>query len=68
MSPLSIRSKNPIKQGQLLHLRKAIQNGPVLITTHDNPDPDALAAGEAINHLINLKWGIPTKLIVSAPK
>lgn len=65
MNTLSIRRNNPIKYSQLLHLRKVLQNGPVLITTHDNPDPDALASGKAINQLISQKWGIPTQLIYS---
>lgn len=65
MDIMSVHCINPIKGDQLLHLRQALQNGPVLITTHDNPDPDALAAGKAINQLINGLWGIPTKLIYS---
>lgn len=36
-----------------------------MITTHENPDPDALAAGKAINTLIHATWGISTKLIYS---
>jgi nanoRNase/pAp phosphatase (c-di-AMP/oligoRNAs hydrolase) len=60
---LSVRYKNPINRDQLMTLRRALQNGPVLITTHDNPDPDALAAGKAIHQLINGEWGIPTRLI-----
>jgi nanoRNase/pAp phosphatase (c-di-AMP/oligoRNAs hydrolase) len=63
MKTLSVQCINPIKRNQLRDLRQALQNGPVLITTHDNPDPDALAAGKAINQLINGVWGIPTKLI-----
>jgi nanoRNase/pAp phosphatase (c-di-AMP/oligoRNAs hydrolase) len=62
---LAVQCTNPINHDQLLHLRRALKNGPVLITTHDNPDPDALASGKAINQLINVKWGIPTKLIYS---
>ncbi len=62
MAHLSISSKNPITQQQLIRLKRAVQPGPVLITTHDNPDPDALAAGKAINKLINGLWGIPTRL------
>ncbi len=63
MDSLSIHCTNPIKDDQILQLKLALKNGPVLITTHDNPDPDALASGVAINQLINRTWGIPTKLI-----
>lgn len=63
MNTFSVHSTNPITRFHLMHLKQALQNGPVLITTHDNPDPDALAAGKAINYLINLKWDIPTKLV-----
>ncbi len=63
METLSVRCKNPITREQLINLRQALKNGPVLITTHDNPDPDALAAGKAINQLIHGVWGLPTKLI-----
>jgi nanoRNase/pAp phosphatase (c-di-AMP/oligoRNAs hydrolase) len=59
----SILSTNPINWDQLNKFRQTLQNGPVLITTHDNPDPDALASGIAINQLIHKKWGIPTRLI-----
>lgn len=63
MDKLTIEIENPIESEQLLRLRKAIGNGPVLITTHDNPDPDALASGKAISCLLNSRWGIPTQLI-----
>jgi nanoRNase/pAp phosphatase (c-di-AMP/oligoRNAs hydrolase) len=63
MDTLSIQCTNPIKCDQVLQIRQVLKNGPVLITTHDNPDPDALASGIAIQQLINKKWGIPTKLI-----
>jgi nanoRNase/pAp phosphatase (c-di-AMP/oligoRNAs hydrolase) len=62
---MSVHCINPIKDEHLLRFKQALQNGPVLITTHDNPDPDALAAGKAIDQLINGLWGIPTELIYS---
>jgi nanoRNase/pAp phosphatase (c-di-AMP/oligoRNAs hydrolase) len=62
MDILSIQCVNPITQEQLAYFKQSLQNGPVLITTHDNPDPDAMASGKAINQLINTTWGIPTKL------
>ncbi|MBE3142391.1 MAG: DHH family phosphoesterase [Planctomycetes bacterium] len=63
MDTLSVHCINPIKRDQLRDLRQALQKGPILITTHANPDPDALAAGKAINQLISIAWGIPAKLI-----
>jgi nanoRNase/pAp phosphatase (c-di-AMP/oligoRNAs hydrolase) len=62
---IAIHSINPINQDHVNRFKKNLKDGPVLITTHDNPDPDALASGNAINHLINGIWGIPTKLIYS---
>ena len=62
MEKIAIHSINPINQDLLNHFRKILRDGTVLITTHDNPDPDALASGKAINHLINTIWGIPTQL------
>jgi nanoRNase/pAp phosphatase (c-di-AMP/oligoRNAs hydrolase) len=63
MNTLSVSTINPISQDHLERLRQPLHQGPVLITTHDNPDPDALAAGKAINYLISQVWRIPTKLI-----
>ena len=63
MKKISINSTNPITRDQLNKIRNILKTGPVLISTHDNPDPDALASGLAIKQLINQKWGIPTKLI-----
>ena len=63
MTTFSIRSENPINEGQLLHLKQSLGSGPVLITTHANPDPDALAAGKALNHLFSTRWGIPASLL-----
>jgi nanoRNase/pAp phosphatase (c-di-AMP/oligoRNAs hydrolase) len=53
MKTISIHSKYEISQEQLQFLKQVLQPGPILITTHDNPDPDALAAGKAINSLIS---------------
>jgi nanoRNase/pAp phosphatase (c-di-AMP/oligoRNAs hydrolase) len=63
VATLSVHCINPTKRDQLRDLRQALQDGPVLITTHANPDPDALASGKAIYHLISAAWGIPAKLI-----
>jgi nanoRNase/pAp phosphatase (c-di-AMP/oligoRNAs hydrolase) len=60
-----IRAPNPIHNSHVLQIRRSLCQGPVLITTHENPDPDALAAGKAIHHLIHAKWGLPTSLVFS---
>jgi len=46
-------------------LSRVAGKGPVLILTHDNPDPDALAAGKALSFLFKEAWGIPSRLIYS---
>lgn len=50
---------------RLERLRAAAGRGPVLILTHDNPDPDALASGKALAHLLQHAWGIPARLAYS---
>ena len=54
--------QNSIDQNHLTKLRTAAGPGPVLILTHDNPDPDALASGAALSTLLKEAWGIPTRL------
>ena len=49
---------NPLSEGALERLRRALHPGPVLILTHHNPDPDALAAGTGLAYLLEKKWGI----------
>ena len=44
-------------------LRKTAGRGPVLILTHDNPDPDALASGKALAFLLRKAWDIPSRLV-----
>lgn len=56
---------NPIDQSQLEKLRTTAGNGPVLILTHDNPDPDGLASGKALSTLLREAWDIPSQLIYS---
>jgi nanoRNase/pAp phosphatase (c-di-AMP/oligoRNAs hydrolase) len=63
LDEIAIHSLNPINLDHLRRLREILRGGPVLITPHDNPDPDALAAGKAMSHLINTIWGIPTELL-----
>jgi nanoRNase/pAp phosphatase (c-di-AMP/oligoRNAs hydrolase) len=49
----------------LAQLREAAGPGPVLILTHDNPDPDALASGKALGLLLETSWGVPSRLAYS---
>ena len=54
--------ENPVTPERLAALRAAAQPGPVLILTHANPDPDALASGAALKALLEQAWGIPARL------
>jgi nanoRNase/pAp phosphatase (c-di-AMP/oligoRNAs hydrolase) len=56
---------NPSEQDRLTQLKNAAGSGPVLILTHDNPDPDALAAGKALATLLKSAWNIPSQLLFS---
>lgn len=56
---------NPINLMRLDHLHKATKGGPVLILTHNNPDPDALASGLALAHILIELWGVPSRLMYS---
>lgn len=46
-------------------LREAVGNGPALIMTHDNPDPDALASGSALAALLIRAWGVEAQPVFS---
>jgi nanoRNase/pAp phosphatase (c-di-AMP/oligoRNAs hydrolase) len=65
MSNLIIKMTNPIKKSQLDKLRAIAGTGPVLILTHDNPDPDSLASGKALATLLKEAWNIPSRLVYS---
>jgi len=65
MSNLIIKLINPINRTQLDRLRSIAGTGPVLILTHDNPDPDSLASGKALATLFREAWGIPSRLVYS---
>lgn len=65
MTNLNITLTNPIDQARMDQLRRAAGNGPVLILTHDNPDPDALASGKALSFLFKQAWGVPSRLVYS---
>ncbi len=53
------------QQVRLDELRAAAGAGPVLILTHDNPDPDALASGKVFSTLLKSAWQIPSRMIYS---
>lgn len=65
MIDLNIHLNNPIDQARMEELRRVAGKGPVLILTHDNPDPDALASGKALAFLFQNAWGISSRLIYS---
>ena len=65
MPSLIIEVTNPIDQTHLDKLRSIAGTGPVLILTHDNPDPDSLASGKALATLFREAWGIPGRLVYS---
>jgi nanoRNase/pAp phosphatase (c-di-AMP/oligoRNAs hydrolase) len=56
---------NPIDGGRLARLQANAGAGPVLILTHDNPDPDALASGAALATLLKTAWGVHSRLVYS---
>lgn len=57
--------EKPIDDALLKALRDVAGAGPVLILTHDNPDPDALAAGKAFAALLKSAWNISSRLLYS---
>ena len=54
-----------VDQFHLARLRAAAGAGPVLILTHDNPDPDALAAGKALAVLLEALSTVRSRLVYS---
>lgn len=65
MSRLILELPNPIDQKRLEKLRSVMGDGPVLILTHDYPDPDGLASGKAFATLLKEAWNIPSRLVYS---
>ena len=65
MTDLNIHMNNPIDRERMEALRKTVGNGPVLILTHDNPDPDSLASGKALAFLLKEAWEIESRLVYS---
>ena len=60
-----LAKNNSLDQNRLAQLRTTAGSGPVLILTHDNPDPDALASGKAFATLLKSAWNIPSRLLYS---
>lgn len=54
---------SPIDQTRLAELKAAVDQGPMLILTHDSPDPDALASGMGLAALYKTAWHIPSDLL-----
>lgn len=53
----------PIDQARLEQLHGVVGKGPLLILTHDSPDPDALATGLGLASLVKQAWGVPSRLV-----
>jgi nanoRNase/pAp phosphatase (c-di-AMP/oligoRNAs hydrolase) len=65
MSGFQFPNINPVDSDRLRKLRSTIGSGPVLILTHDNPDPDAFASGKVFATLFQVAWGISSRLVYS---
>ena len=65
MSDLRIPVENPITQDRFMEFRQALGPGPVIILTHDNPDPDGLASGKTLASLFKTAWGLSSRLVYS---
>ncbi|OGO37930.1 MAG: hypothetical protein A2W35_07990 [Chloroflexi bacterium RBG_16_57_11] len=55
----------PDYRERLERIRLAAGAGPLLILTHDNPDPDALASGKTLARLFHQAWGISSQMAFS---
>jgi len=62
MDDMPFDSDHLITAERLEELHQAALGGPLLVMTHDNPDPDALASGAALKVLFESVWGIPVDL------
>lgn len=65
MRSVLLKSENPINTSRLDLLRQNAGSGPLLVLTHDNPDPDSLASGMALRELLHTAWGIESRLMFS---
>ena len=57
--------ENHITEKKLEKLCALAGQGPILILTHDSPDPDALASGRGLAYLFNKAWNIESRLMYS---
>ncbi len=64
MDGMQMSIPKSIEGDRLYRLREVVGTGPVLILTHDNPDPDALASGLGLSRLF-ASWGIRSDLVYS---
>jgi nanoRNase/pAp phosphatase (c-di-AMP/oligoRNAs hydrolase) len=67
MSQTHFDLPKPIDQSRLEQLSAVAGKGPVLILTHDNPDPDALAAGYGLSILFEQAFNVQSRLVCSPP-
>lgn len=65
MRSVFLQIENPINVQRLQRLQEISGPGPVLILTHNFPDPDSLASGMALAELLSIKWQISSRLIYS---
>lgn len=65
MGGFEISIPKSIHKSHLNQVRSVIGNGPVLILTHDSPDPDALSSGKGLATLFKQAWGVPSRLVYS---
>jgi len=65
MTQLTAVNPNPLQQTDLDRLQEALRSAPVLILTHHNPDPDALAAGDGLAFLLERAWGLSSHRVFS---
>ncbi len=63
MEGLLIPGAELLDAEMLEKLHDAAGSGPVLILTHDNPDPDALASGKTLATLLRSAWGVSAHLV-----
>ena len=57
------KARQPNKSKSDLFLEAAVKFDDVVIITHDNPDPDALACGWALTELLRQKTGKNSRLV-----
>jgi nanoRNase/pAp phosphatase (c-di-AMP/oligoRNAs hydrolase) len=63
--PASLDPRADTPSSRLLELIEGHQR--LLVVTHDHPDPDAIAAGWALTHLVNASLVVPSLLVARGP-